>query len=230
MIALKDIPIFTGQYGVGSLILREIPYKQCAYVLVRSAWDGHMRDFLEECSTFCRAAGAEWVLASAPEPLTFLPHVHDMLEYACRRDQLPPPLRPVYLEPLHDGNAEEYRTIYNALFRAIPNAATCTTEDLRRLREKSRAFLAKVGGETAGICQWTDSELNTIGVLPKFRGLGHRLALTAFEQMEGETITLRVSSSNGPALRLYQRLGFDRTQVLSSWYALAGAELKAEQM
>lgn len=226
---MKDIPIFTGQYGIGSLILREIPYKQCAYVLVRSAREGHMADFLEECSGFCRAAGAEWVLASAPEPLSFLPHVHDMLEYACRRDQLPPPMRPVDLEPLCDDNAERYREIYNDLFRAIPNAATCTPEDLRRLREKSRAFLAKVGGETAGICQWTGSELNTIGVLPNFRGLGHRLALTAFGQMEGEVITLRVSSSNGPALRLYQKLGFDRTQVLSSWYALAGAKLTAEQ-
>ena len=222
---MKDIPIFTGQYGIGSLILREIPYKQCAYVLVRSAREGHMADFLEENPE----ANVTLTEASAPEPLSFLPHVHDMLEYACRRDQLPPPLRPVVLEPLCDDNAERYREIYNDLFRAIPNAATCTPEDLRRLREKSRAFLAKVGGETAGICQWTGSELNTIGVLPNFRGLGHRLALTAFGQMEGEVITLRVSSSNGPALRLYQKLGFDRTQVLSSWYALAGAKLTAEQ-
>lgn len=226
---MKDLPIFTGQYGIGSLILREIPYKQCAYVVVRSAQEGRMRDFLEECSGFCRAAGAEWVLASAPEPLSFLPHVHDMLEYACPRNQLPPPLRPVELEPLNDGNAERYREIYNDLFRAIPNAATCTPEDLWRLREKSRAHLAKVGGKAAGICQWSGSELNAIGVLPEFRGLGHRLALTAFAQMEGEVITLRVSSSNARALRLYQKLGFDRTQVLSSWYALAGAELTAGQ-
>ena len=225
---MKDIPIFTGQFGVGTLILREIPYKQCAYVLVRSAREGQMREFLEECSSFCRAAGAEWVLASAPEPLSFLPHVHDMLEYACPREQLPPPLRPVELEPLSDRNAERYREIYNDLFRAIPNAATCTPEDLRRLREKDTVFLALVGGETAGICQWSGSELEAIGVLPAFRGLGHRLALTAFERMEGETITLRVSSSNTPALRLYQKLGFDRSRVLSSWYALAGADLTAE--
>ena len=225
---MKDIPIFTGQYGMGTLILREIPYKQCAYVLVRSAREGCMREFLEECSAFCRAAGAEWVLASAPEPLPFLLHVHDMLEYACPRKQLPPPLRPVELEPLDDRNAERYREIYNDLFRAIPNAATCRPEDLRRLREKSTACLALVGGETAGICQWSGSELEAIGVLPEFRGLGHRLALTVFEQMEGETITLRVSSSNAPALRLYQKLGFDRTRVLSSWYALAGANLTEE--
>ena len=226
---MKDLPIFTGQFGMGSLVLREIPYKRCAYVLVRSAREGHMRDFLEECSGFCRAAGAEWVLASAPEPLTFLPHVHDMLEYACRRDQLPPPLEPVELEAVDDGNAEQFREIYNDLFRAIPNAATCTPEALRRVREKSRAFLAKVGGETAGICQWSGSELEAIGVLPAFQGLGHQLALTAFAQMEGETLTLRVSSSNSRALRLYQKLGFDRTRVLSSWYALAGAAIKEEQ-
>ena len=224
---MKDLPIFTGQFGIASLILREIPYKRCAYVMVRSAQEGHMRDFLEECGGFCRAAGAEWVLASAPEPLSFLPHVHDMLEYACRRDQLPPPLQPVELAALTDDTAEQYRTIYNDLFRAIPNAATCTAEDLRRLREKGQAHLALVGGETAGICQWSAGELQTIGVLPLFRGLGHRLALTVFQRMEGEVITLRVSSSNGPALRLYQRLGFDRTRVLSSWYALAG--VTAEQ-
>ena len=226
---MKDIPIFTGQYGMGSLVLREIPYKRCAYVLVRSARDGHMRDFLEECSAFCRAAGADWVLASAQEPLTFLPHVHDMLEYVCPRDQLPPPLEPVPLEPLTDRTAEHFRQLYNRLFQAIPNAATCTPEDLRRLREKSRAFLATVGGETAGLCQWRGSELEAIGVLPSFRGLGHRLALTAFSQMEGEVFTLRVSSSNAPALRLYQKLGFDRKRVLSRWYALAGADITAER-
>ena len=41
---MKDIPIFTGQFGIGTLILREIPYRKYAYVMVRSAQEGRMAD------------------------------------------------------------------------------------------------------------------------------------------------------------------------------------------
>ena len=226
---MKDIPIFTGQFGIGTLILREIPYKKCAYVMVRGTKEGMLTDFLKECRQFCTMAGAEWILATADEPLVFLPHVHDMLELTCRKEILPPPLKPVDLEPVTMENGAEFLRHYNGLFRTIPNAATYAEADLQRILSQEQACLAMVDGQIAGIGEWTDNELCAIGVLSEFRGLGQRLALTILQKMHGEVITLRVSSSNSPALRLYGKLGFDRSRVLSSWYALKEGEPREEQ-
>ncbi len=225
---MKDIPIFTGQFGIGTLILREIPYRKYAYVMVRSAQEGRMAAFLEECRGFCTMAGAERVLATADEPLDFLPHVHDMLELSCRRDSLPPLQEPVELEPVTSENGEVFRGCYNRLFQQIPNAATCTPADLERILKREKAFLARVNGTLAGIGEQTETELCAIGVLPEYRGLGRRLALTLLAQMRCETVTLRVSSANAPALRLYRKLGFVQSRVLSRWYALEGPAVKAE--
>lgn len=218
---MKDMPIFMGQWGVGSLVLREIPTKRCAYVMVRSALPGGLRAFLEECRQFCVDAGAEWVLATADEPIDFLPHVHDMLEMTCRRELLPPPWRPIELEPVTAANGDDFLRLYNRLFRAIPNAQTYTQEDLRRILDREQAYFALVGGQRAGFGELCGDELLSIGVLPEHRGLGHPLALTLLSKMDAPVVRLRVSSVNQPALRLYRKLGFDRSRVLSRWYALA---------
>ena len=221
---MKDIPIFTGQYGCASLILREIPYKKQAYVLVRSVLEGKMRLFLEECREFCIAAGAETVSASADEPLPFLPHIHDMLELTVRKAELPPLDKRVALLPVTRQNASEYQEIYNLLFRDIPNAATCTGSDLERLIQTGSARLAAVDGQIAGIGETDSSELRAIGVLPQYRGLGAPLALTLIENISVDPITLRVSSSNTRALRLYEKLNFHVSGCLSRWYALVSSK------
>ena len=225
---MKDIPIFTGQFGVATLILREIPYKQWAYVMVRGAREGKLEAFLEECCGFCRMAGAERVLATADEPLDFLPHAHDMLELTCRLDSLPPLEEPVELHPVDESNWEQFRRVYNELFREIPNAATYTQADEKRVTAQEHAYMAIVDGQVAGIGEYREAELCAIGVLPAFRGLGRRLALTLLHGMSGDEVRLRVSSVNEPALRLYEKLGFTRSQVLSRWYLLFPRTVKEE--
>lgn len=217
---MKDIPIFTSPFGMATLILREIPTKQYAYVMVRSHQEGKLPQLLEECRAFCAMAGAVHVLATADEPLDFLPHVHDMLAFTCRREALPPPLRPVELAPVTAENGAQFLALYNRLFYPVINAATYTQTDLTRVLEKGQAYLALVGGQVAGLGELTESELCAIAVAPEFRGLGHRLALTLFARMSCEVVHLRVSSANEGALRLYGRLGFDRSSVLSRWYRL----------
>ena len=64
---MKDIPFFTTDYGVASLMLAEIPYRQEAYIRVQSVHDGAVEDLIRECMAFCRAAGAEKVYWSAGE-------------------------------------------------------------------------------------------------------------------------------------------------------------------
>ena len=215
---MKDIPIFTGENGVATLILREIPHQQRAYVMLRTVW--RLQPFLAECRDFCRMAGAESVYVTGQEDLSGLPFVHAMERWSCSRSDLPPLVEPVDLTPLDDSNRETFRTLYNQLFAQIPNAATCTPQEVERIQREERAALAVVEGQIAGLAQWTDGRLEAIGVDSGFRGLGYRLALTVLHRMTTETMELQVSSANQRALALYQRLGFTKTETLSRWYDL----------
>ena len=218
---MKDIPIFTTPAGTASLILREIPYKRTAYVLVRSVLPGGMGETLRECRAFCLQAGAERVLASADGPLD-LPHDHDMLSMSRPKPGLPIPEPPVPLVPVTRENVRDYQAIYNRLFTQIPGAATCHGMELDRLLSSGGAFLAAPEGKFSGIGETDGGELRAVGVLPEYRGLGRRLTLTLLGRLEGPDLRLRVSSVNERALRLYERLGFQRRGVLSRWYIVTG--------
>ena len=58
---MRNIPVFTTEFGVASLILKEIPYTQTAYIKILSSLAPV--ELLEECRSFCRAAGAEKIYA-----------------------------------------------------------------------------------------------------------------------------------------------------------------------
>lgn len=218
---MKDLPVFTCEHGVATLILREIPYKRNAYVLIRSYRPGSLRALMEESRQFCVLAGAERVSVSSDEPLENLKHLHDLAEMRCRRDGLPALEEPVELEAVTEKNGKAFLEIYNRLFFSIPNAVTYTRQDLERVLRERSAFLAVVDGRPAGIGEWRGGELAVIGVLPAFRGLGGRLTLSVIGRMTAvDEVKLHVSTANLPAMKLYRRLGFVQTRVLSRWYAL----------
>ena len=52
-IPMRDLPMFTTEFGVASLILKEIPYREEAYILVQSTQEPEK--LLRECIDFCRA-------------------------------------------------------------------------------------------------------------------------------------------------------------------------------
>ena len=70
---LKDIPLFTTDAGIASLLLGEVSYRKEAYVRIRSVQPGKLAELLEECISFCRMVGAERVFAlmdEAPDEAT----------------------------------------------------------------------------------------------------------------------------------------------------------------
>ena len=60
---MRDIPLFTTEYGISSLVLKEIPYKGQAYIHIRDVQEEGFSDHLKECVSFCRVVGAEKVYA-----------------------------------------------------------------------------------------------------------------------------------------------------------------------
>ena len=85
---MNDIPVFTGAHGVATLVLRQIPWSGCAYVLVRSVWTDAAA-FLQECLGFCRVCGAKQVFASWELEELPAEHAYDMLQMQMEKADLP---------------------------------------------------------------------------------------------------------------------------------------------
>ena len=102
---MRNIPVFTGEFGAATLILQEIPGRGEAYCVVQWVQPGKTWEFLAECARFCRMAGARRVLAShLPEPPAAPPQVR-LLRMACLRSGVPE--TDAALWPLLPENGEE---------------------------------------------------------------------------------------------------------------------------
>lgn len=215
---MKDIPVFTGSHGIATLVLKEIPWSGCGYVIVRSVWDDAAA-FLEECLDFCRACGAEQVYASWEMAELPAPHAYDMVELQMKKSELPAG-NSVETEELTKENSGAFLDVYNRCFRTVPNAASYSQKDTARQIGEETACLVFRGGVCAAIAEISKEGLEAVAVLPEYRGLGYDLTRTVLEKVPSVTLKLKTASTNERALRLYARLGFRQTAVLSRWWKL----------
>lgn len=217
---MRNIPIFTAEHGLASLILREIPYSGRAYVLLRSVWNGQTQALLDECRMFCSLAGAEEVYAS--QDLEDLPadHAYDILELRLPRADLPDLDEPVDLEPLNEDNMEEYRDVYNRCFRPVTGATAYDRSDVQRLLGQELAYLVRRDGVCVAVAERSEQGLAGVAVLPEAKGLGYGLTLTVLHQVDAPELCLRVSSDNQRAMNLYRRIGFGGNRITSRWWKI----------
>jgi GNAT superfamily N-acetyltransferase len=220
---MNNIPVFIGQNGTATLILREIPFSGKAYVLLRTVLPDCLSGLIQECGDFCRQCGAVAIFVSreddrAPLPL---PHAYDILQLAVQKASLPSG-SPVTLRPMDETNDMEFLRIYNRCFQTVSHALSYDRGQLKRIyRSGQQAFLAvDADGSYWGIGELHGSELAAVGLLPEYRGRGYDLTLSLLSLCPGPELTLTVASDNDPALGLYDKLGFHVTGIESSWYCL----------
>lgn len=211
---MRDIPLFTTEYGVASLVLKEIPYRQIAYVKIQDASDPHA--FIKECADFCRMAGAEKVYASGHPALEHFPHHTQIWRMSRMRYGLPD--TDAALFPVTEETLPAWVEIYNRRMADTPNAAYMDSLDSRALLESRDAYFVHRLGKLVGIGKASGEQIDAvIAVQP---GMGETVVLALNHALSGEWITLEVASANERAVRLYNRLGFLPTSVLSQWYQL----------
>ena len=122
---MKDIPMFTTEYGVASLMLHEVPYRQEAYIRVHDVQPGHLEDLIRECMGFCRAVGAERVYWSAGDSEGELyAAVYEMQGTAWVDSEKLESLFPVTRETVI-----QFRQLLNEKMAGVDNAATITASD-----------------------------------------------------------------------------------------------------
>ena len=102
---MKDIPMFTTEFGVASLVLNQIPYRGEAYIRLQAT--EQPEELLKECVGFCRACGAEHFYATGHPYLEQLPLHTAVLRLQCAVSALPEtdaalfPVLPENLEQWH---------------------------------------------------------------------------------------------------------------------------------
>ena len=106
---MKDIPMFDTDTGVSTLLLKEVPYKQIAYVKVQSVQPGGLREHLTECISFCRMCGAERVLAQGHPELEDYPVHGTVLNM---RMTVPDREPPAMVFPVTEATVRRWREIY----------------------------------------------------------------------------------------------------------------------
>lgn len=211
---MKDFPFFTTQYGVASLVLKEIPYREESYIILREAQPGGEGQFLDECISFCRMAGAEKIYASGHEILESCPVHCSILEMRgmawVDREKL------CSLFPVTDATVMRWREIYNEKMRVVDNAATMTAFDEKKIVSSGGAYFVHDNGELLGIGWLEDTKLLAVcGAKP---GMGERVMHTLMSLVENENMTLEVASTNEKAIRLYEKLGFLKTGEIRRWF------------
>lgn len=210
---MRDFPIFTTEYGVSSLVLKEIPYKKTAYIRILDVQPEQLEEHLKECVSFCRMVGAEHIYAAGPG-LEAYPVYTSVLEM--RGTAWVEPGKAACLFPVTDQTVSRWREIHNRAMSRVDNAGTLESRDETKLLEKPGAYFVHDNGHLLGIGWVDDGKLLAVAAVEK--GAGQRVMHTLMSLMEGDTMTLEVASTNSRAIALYEHLGFVKTGIVSTWY------------
>ena len=211
---MRDFPVFTTDYGVASLVLKEVPYRQEAYITIQAATE--LEALLRECVSFCRMVGAEKIYAKGHEMLTRYP-LHTAV-YEMRATAWVDKEKMECLFPVTEATVSQWRSIYNEKMRRVDNAGTLEAKDEKRIVESGGAYFVHRGGELLGIGWLEDTKLLTVAAVNP--GAGERVMHTLMSLIEGADMTLEVASTNKRAIRLYEKLGFLKTTEISKWYCV----------
>lgn len=210
---MKDFPLFTTDYGIASLILKEVPYRELAFIHIREVQPGGFEEHLKECVSFCRMVGAERILAKGHEELDRYPLHSIVYKMSMPLETREPE---ACLWPVTEETVTAWREIYNKGMRPFDNHATMTAHDEKKILQSGGAYFVHRDGQLLGIGWMEGNEL--LAVVSCVTGMGETVARTLFTTVEADTVTLQVVSTNERAIRLYERMGFIKTGEVSRWY------------
>ena len=211
---MKNIPVFTTENGVATLILTEIPDQHTAYVILRDSLEPEK--LTEECGDFCIACGAERIYATGHAALERFPFFTAMWQMQCVREMLPD--TDAALWPVQEKTLEQWRELYNHKVRKVPNGAWMTLNDAREMLQKGDGYFIHRGEELLGIGRASGGMLDWVAAVKP--GAGRDVVLALNHALSEDKAVLTVASANEKAVKLYESLGFLKIQELSKWYQI----------
>lgn len=211
---MKDIPMFTTEFGVASLILAEIPYRSIAYIRLQTASDPLA--LLNECVSFCRACGADHIYATGDDALTRFPFHTAVLKMQIDAAQLPETEAKLF--PVLPENLEQWRALYNQRFADVPMSAYMTEKAAKQMLADGSGYFVHKDGKLLGIGKFADNKLEAVATA--IPGTGQDAVAALCTLATDSIITLEVAGANARAVKLYKKMGFVAVQNLSEWYKI----------
>ena len=211
---MRDFPLFTTENGVGSLVLKEIPYSGIAYVTVRDS--SFPTEFIGECVAFCRAVGAERVYGSGHRILESYPLHTTVIQMSAPWESIPE--SDATLFPVTDMTVRRWREIYNEKMKQVDNAAYFSERDGEDLIRRGDGYFIHRDEELLGIGIAADDRISCIASV--VAGSGWDVLCTLKNALMCDRVVLEVASTNLRAIRLYERLGFIKNAEISTWYKI----------
>ncbi len=209
---MKNFPMFTTDFGVASLVMKEIPYQGCAYIIIQSAQQPE--ELLQECVSFCRMCGAERIYAKGHEILEDKPLYSVLLEMCCATSALAD--TDAALFPVQEQTLAQWRQIYNQKIRSVPCGAWMTEADGKKMLERGDGYFVHRGEELLGIGMAAGDTIDWVASVRP--GAGRDVLLALSHAVMEETVKLTVAEENEKAVRLYENLGFIKSKEISRWY------------
>lgn len=211
---MRDFPVFTTAYGAASLTLSQIPYTQKAYIRMHNTLDPEQ--LLKECSDFCRAAGAEMILATGHPVCELFPKYTDVIRM--QADKATVGETDAMLFPVTADTVKQWQDIYNQKVVYVPNGMWMDGKKMEDEMHGSSCYFVHKKGILIGIGSVSGQQIRWIASVAPRAGKDVVRALT--HAITEDVVHLEVASANSKAFTLYQGLGFVSTACISSWYCV----------
>ena len=211
---VKNIPLFTTEFGVASLTLEKIPYTGQAYIIIQSTLD--LEQLLKECTDFCCAVGAQQVFASGTANFEKYPMYTQIVTMSRMLERLPD--TEAVLIPVEKETHSIWREIYNQKMRDVPNAAFLSIRDSEKLLQRGNGYFVRKDDRLIGIGVAGENRIITIAAVTPGGGRDTLLALCS--ALHSTDVILEVAENNLPAVKLYRNLDFVKTGTISRWYKI----------
>lgn len=209
---MRDFPIFTTQYGVASLVLKEIPYRGIAYIKLLDSLEPEK--LLEECMDFCRAVGARRIYAAGHPCLEAYPlHTAIVMMEGTVMPQTDAVCVPVTAQSL-----ERWQQIYNQKMEGVPNASYMDSRDTRQLLDDGSGYFIFRSEALLGIGKAAGDTIEAVASV--LTGAGKDIVAALWNMLNCTPVRLQVATENARAVRLYERLGFEKKEEISRWYQI----------
>lgn len=211
---MRDFPMFSTENGVGSLVLKEIPYNGTAYITIYSS--SFPTEFLKECVDFCRVVGAEHVFATGHTCVEDYPFFTSVLQMTASIDCLGE--TDACLFPVTEHTISQWREIYNKKMKDVHNAAYMSDVAAAELLKRGDGYFVHRDHNLLGIGIASDDSIACVAsVIP---GSGREVVQALAHALICDHVKLEVASTNHRAIRLYEAMGFIKTAELSKWYKI----------
>lgn len=211
---MRDIPMFTTENGVGSLVLKEIPYSGIAYVTIRDS--SFPTEFIRECAEFCRAVGASSALGSGHAALEIYPFHCSVIQMSAPWNLIPETDACIF--PVTETTLAHWREIYNERMKNVDNAAYMSENAAVEMLKRGGGYFVHKDGVLLGIGIASDERIDCIAGVAK--GMGREIVAALAHALISDRIILDVASTNTRAIRLYESMGFIKNFEVSRWYKI----------